>query len=118
MSLHLIDLLTRGYLLIELPPPFTTAHYAQGTGWSSAALPHGATLSSQPRFSNPGVHNLVRTGGLRWNPGIPNPKHFYRLAEHVVANWSNLTACADASPFSMSKPPADGRFERSDFTRA
>jgi hypothetical protein len=111
MSLQLIDLLTKGYLPIELPPPFTAAQYAQELAGPTAALPGGAA-ASQPRFSTACVHNLVRTGGLRRNLGIPNPKHFYRLAEHVTVNWANLTACANASPFSMSKPTADGRFER------
>jgi hypothetical protein len=59
-----------------------------------------------------GVHNLVRTGGLRRNLGIPNPKHFFRLAQHIVANWNSLKTLANASPFSLSKP-VDGHPDRS-----
>lgn len=110
MSLQLFDLLDKGYFPKELPPPFTTSSFAHALAGPNAALPSGA-FSSSPKFSMPCVHNLVRTGGLRRNLGIPNPKHFFCLAEHVVGNWTTLKTCASASAFSLSKP-VDGRPER------
>ncbi len=110
MSLQLSDLLSKGYFPRELPPPFATTNYSQAlTGPRSA--PPSATFSSTPKFSPPCVHNLVRTGWLRRNLAIPNPKHFFRLAGHVVANWANFTACTSVSPFSLTKP-IDGKPDR------
>lgn len=110
MPLQLFDLLDKGFFPKELPPPFTTSSFAHALAGPHAALPSGA-FSSSPKFSMLCVHNLVRTGGLRRNLGIPNPKHFFCLAKHVIANWANLTACSNASPFSLSKP-VDGRPDR------
>lgn len=110
MSLQLLDLLAKGYFPKELPPPFTTVGFSDALAGPLAAPPPGAFCSS-PKFSMPCVHNLVRTGGLRRNLGIPNPKHFFRLAEHVVTNWSNYTTVTNASPFSLSKP-VDGHPDR------
>lgn len=110
MPLQLADLLSKGYFPKELPPPFTTRSLSSVIA-SAQAPPLIGLCSSQPRWSPPCVHNLVRTGGLRRGLGIPNPKHFCRLANHVVVNWNNLTACANASPFSLSKP-VEGRPDR------
>ncbi len=103
MILQLFDLLERGYFPKELPPPFTTAGFAHAVAGPSAAVPVGA-FTAKPNFSESFAHNLVRTGGLRRNLGIPNPKHFFRLAEHVVNNWTQYKAQVDASPFSLTKP--------------
>lgn len=110
MTLQLFDLLEKGYFPKELPPPFTTSGYADAVAGQHATPPSG-DFSSPPKFSMLCFHNLVRTGGLRRNLGIPNPKHFYCLAKHVVSNWANLSACANASPFSQSKP-VEGRPDR------
>src|SRR4029077_3447828 len=110
MPLQLIDLLGKGYFPRELPPPFTTVSFSQALA-RPGTQPSGA-FNSSPKFSMMGVHNLVRTGGLRRNLGIPNPKHFFRLAQHIVAHWHRLKALAYASPFSLSKP-VDGRSDRS-----
>src|SRR5690606_2491340 len=70
---------------------------------SNPVIPTG-TFTSAPWFSPPCFHNLIRTGGLRRNLSIPNPKHFYRLAEHLVTNWVDLKAFTSSSPFSLTKP--------------
>ena len=103
MTLQLFDLLDRGYFPKELPPPFTTAEFAKAVAGATASVPVG-TFSSKQYYSECCVHNFVRTGGLRRNLGIPNPKHFFRLAEHVVKNWADYKAQADLSPFSLTKP--------------
>lgn len=103
MELKLSDLLSKGYFPKELPPPFTSTSYSEVlTGQSSA--PYINIFSSPPTFSPPCVHNLVRTGGLRRNLSIPNPKHFFHLAKHIVEYWTNFKACTDKSPFSLTKP--------------
>lgn len=110
MPLQLVDLLGKGYFPKELPPPFTTESYAQALAGPQAAPPTGS-FSSPPYFSMSCTHNLVRTGGLRRNLSIPNPKHYYRLADHIVTNWEKMTTLTNASPFSFSKP-MDGQPER------
>jgi hypothetical protein len=103
MPLQLFDLLDRGYFPRELPPPFTSAGFAQAVAGPSASVP-ASTFSSKQYYSECCIHNLVRTGGLRRNLGIPNPKHFYRLAEHIVRNWADYKSHVDQSPFSLTKP--------------
>lgn len=110
MPLQLRDLLVKGYFPKELPPPFTTSLFAAAMT-SSAASAHIAAFSTNPTYSPPCTHNLVRTGGLRRNLSIPNPKHYFRLAEYVVSNWSNLQHLGSLSPFSLTKP-TDGKAER------
>jgi len=107
MPLQLSDLLSKGYFPKELPPPFTTTNYSQALSGSVTAR-LAAAFSSVPKYSPPCVHNLVRTGGLRRDLAIPNPKHFFCLAQHVVANWTNFTRLTSVSPFSLTKPVDKG----------
>ncbi len=105
MSLQLHDLLLKGYFPKELPPPFVTASYAQALcGTQPQVAPPMDAFSSSPCHSAPSIHNLVRTGGLRRNLAIPNPKHFFRLAEHIVAHWADFTSHTSLSRFSLTKP--------------
>ena len=104
MSLVLEDLLSRGYFPKELPPPFTTRDYGSKIGTSSATALTAAFTTNQPYKSALSKHVLLRSGTLSRQLGIPNPVHFYRLANHVVARWGDLEALATASPFSASKP--------------
>ncbi len=106
--LHLSDLLSRGYFPKELPPPFKTTEFADAVSDPFLRVP--AEFESNPkgrkRDSAWCNHNLVRTGGLRRHLGIPNPVHFYRLAQLIVRNWRHLREHANASPYSLSKPVA------------
>jgi len=110
MPLQLTDLLSNGYFPKELPPPFTTASYAQALAGPGATAPAGA-IAAPPHYSMQYTHNLVRIGGLRRNLGVPNPKHFFRLAEHITRHWTNFTAFTTGSPYSLTKP-VDGRPDR------
>lgn len=103
MALNLHTLLSKGYFPKELPPPFNTMSYADALAGPVSAPPLGH-LMGIPLFSMPYKHNLVRAGGLRRNLGIPNPKHFFRLAAHITQYWQQLSAFASTSPFSLTKP--------------
>jgi hypothetical protein len=103
MTLTLFDMLDRGYFPKELPPPFNTTGFAQAVAGVGVTLPPD-TFKSRPNFSECCSHNLVRTGGLRRNLGIPNPKHFFRLADHVSKNWNYYYTHVQSSPFSLTKP--------------
>src|SRR6266404_2618734 len=100
-TLH--DLLAKGYLPRELPPPFTTVQFAGVVGGPSG-VPAAFSGSVNPRHAALCVHNMVRTGGLRRHLGIPNPLHYFRLCEFVVAQWVNLHTHAIKSVFSLTKP--------------
>ena len=106
MALQIYDLLAKGYFPKELPPPFTTISYAQALANPGVTIPAGA-FTSPPLWSMSCTHNLARTGAHRRLLSIPNPKHYFLLANHIVANWSSLKACADNSLYSLSKPVDD-----------
>jgi hypothetical protein len=103
VPLQLVDLLAKGYFPKELPPPFTTASYSKALA-GDGFVPPEVFVSAPPRHSMQYTHNLVRGGGLRRNLGIPNPKHFFRLADHVVVNYNNFTELTNLSAFSLTKP--------------
>lgn len=100
-SLH--DILAKGYFPRELPPPFTTAHFATAVA-APSGIPAVFTGVGAPGHAALCVHNMVRTGGLRRHLGIPNPIHYFRLAQYVVDHWSDVQTCATRSSFSLTKP--------------
>jgi hypothetical protein len=103
MALTLFSLLEKGYFPRELPPSFNTKSYATYLAAPGVTAPKGK-FTSKPSYSMQTTHNLARSGGLRRNLSIPNPKHFYLLADHIVTNWANIKAKTDRSPYSMTKP--------------
>ena len=93
-----VDLASKGYFPIELPPPFNTRSY-------------GALMASNPpsifnvdKASRPVTHNLKREGLLRRQLSIPNPVNFYQLASLVADNWNSLSQHCNTSTVSISKP--------------
>lgn len=102
MSLTLENLLARGYLPQELPPPFQSELLAKFvTAEKSKGFPFVSNLA---RTSTPEVFNLARTGTLRRELSILNPIHFSFLADFVVDNWVALEKEATGSLFSLSSP--------------
>jgi hypothetical protein len=101
MSLTLENLLERGYLPQELPPPFVSQGLAK---FVAAEKPKGFPFVSTPATSIPEVFNLARTGTLRRQLSILNPIHFSFLADFVADNWAALEKEATGSLFSLSSP--------------
>jgi hypothetical protein len=102
LSLTLENLLARGYLPQELPPPFQSELLAKFvTTEKSKGFPF---VSNPARTSIPEVFNLARTGTLRRELSILNPIHFSFLADFVVDNWAALEKEASDSSFSLSSP--------------
>src|SRR5437016_8252098 len=101
MSLTLENLLERGYLPQELPPPFRSQTLAK---FLAAEKPKGFPFVSTPTTSIPEVFNLARTGTLRRQLSILNPIHFSFLADFIVDNWTALEQEAIGSAFSLSSP--------------
>jgi hypothetical protein len=82
-----IDLISKGYLPEELPPPFTSASlgaFATSTGLSVVNTTFASAGSTHLLR-----HNLARAGGLRRALAVPNPVQYLRLAEAIEAGWSN-----------------------------
>ncbi len=98
----LLNLLAKGYFPRELPPAFSTASFANAVAGGGTL--NAGFVAAQPRSAVLCVHNMVRSGGLRRNLGIPNPVQYTRLCEFIVANWVNLQTNASRSHFSLTKP--------------
>ncbi len=101
MSLALENLLERGYLPQELPPPFISQSLAK---FVAGEKPKAFPFTAQPATSIPEVFNLARTGTLRRQLSILNPIHFSLLADFAVDNWAALEKEATTSAFSLSSP--------------
>ena len=97
----LLELLRDGYFPRELPPPFTTAPFADLILSNSASLP--ASLENKFK-SNTADHNITRVGTLRRKLGIPNPIAQYQLSKEIATNWNSLDAHVENSKISVSKP--------------
>jgi hypothetical protein len=96
-------LLEKGYFPKELPPLFTTQHFADVATSKSA---RSALESYKPpgNFTECGVYSLARVGHERRELGIPHPATFSKLARLVATNFQRLLKKAHRSPFSRSSP--------------
>lgn len=92
------DLLGRGFLPKELPPPFGSE--TLGAAVASAKIPptFGSTATRLCK------HNVARLGGLRRVVGIPNPTTHFKLCQEVEAHWHEIEVQLDKSSISTSKP--------------
>lgn len=91
------ELLTRGYFPKELPPSFTSAHYAEVA----------ASLSASPnadKWTEPVTLNLARPGNLRRRLSIPNPFSQQAVAQACENGWPIVEAHVGASKISLSRP--------------
>ena len=101
------EILARGYLPKELPPPFTSKSLATAVKANSLNLP--TNFSCDP--GKPGnvssratVHNLARFGTLRRKLSVPNPLNYFQLAEAIDSNQQVLLKHVTSSKFSLTTP--------------
>lgn len=96
-------MISRGYLPLELPPPFTSrplAKFVAGTGLAAV----NALWAKQP-WTRGVRHSLARPGGLRRPLTIPNPVNFLRLTEAVAAAWpSHIRPLLKKATLATSRP--------------
>ena len=102
------EILARGYLPKELPPPFTSESLATAVKANRLNLP--ANFSCNPGHqgnvrSRPTVHNLARVGILRRKLSIPNPISYFQLAEAIDTYQQALLGHV-ATKFSLTTPQA------------
>ena len=101
------ELLARGYLPKELPPPFTSESLATAVRANSQNLPtnFSCTPGNQGNVSSrPAVHNLVRVGILRRKLSIPNPINYFQLADVIDTNRQALLQHVTSSKLSLTTP--------------
>src|SRR5437868_4629319 len=93
------DLLERGYLPKELPPPFRTVRFADAVcadkQWATGCRPKSAELCT---------HNQSRHGTLRRKLGLPNPVFYCQLSDRLADSWVTLEAHMKQSPYSSTLP--------------
>lgn len=99
----LYNLLKRGYFPSEMPPPFTTEHFAHYINRKHPRLP-GPFVQHKAKLSNWGKFNLARNGLKRRNLGIVNPINFYRIANIIVEDWHHIQAICHSSRPSVTTP--------------
>src|ERR1017187_20071 len=104
------DILGRGLLPQELPPPFNSlllGRFAESRG--TTALPFDTTTKGF-KTSRPEIYNLARAGSFRRDLAILNPIHFSVLAECIVANWAQISKLPKSTlSLTLPTPTAEGR---------
>ena len=103
------EILARGYLPRELPPPFTSASLATAVQANRQNLPTSfyCTPGNQGNVrSRPTVHNLARVGILRRKLSIPNPINYFQLADVIDTNQQVLLQHVTSSKLSLTTPQA------------
>ena len=101
------EILARGYLPKELPPPFTSESLATAVQANRQNLPTNfSCISGNQRNvrSRPTVHNLARVGILRRKLSIPNPINYFQLADAIDTNQQALLQHVTSSKFSLTTP--------------
>jgi hypothetical protein len=96
------SIISRGYLLRELPPAFTTDFVGGFFDSHLSVLP--ACFDSRSLITKTAAHNLARSGSLRRRMGIPNVISFYQLVRFVVEHWDTLISFARRSHLSLTIP--------------
>jgi Reverse transcriptase (RNA-dependent DNA polymerase) len=101
------DLLRKGYLPRELPPPFVSTTWADFAVNKWALLPQGLDKKKKPYVADVCTHTLDKPGGTRRTLGIPNPISQMLLCQVLATGWEQLAArmeAGDKPRFSASRP--------------
>lgn len=105
---ELIDaLLARGYFPKELPPPFTSAAFANNIDqiaptWEQyVAGLTAAERRKHPLSSRCSRFDMARKGHSRRMLAIPNPVNQYHLVEAIAEHWESLSAIMGRSRISL-----------------
>ena len=109
------EILARGYLPKELPPPFTSESLATAVKANRRNLPAGFSCNPGHQGnvrSRPTIHNLARVGTLRRKLSIPNPISYFQLAEAIETNQQALLGHVATSKFSLTTPQARSGTQR------
>jgi hypothetical protein len=100
------SLVRKGYLPLEIPPPFTTVPLADLFDGDARAL----TLSD--KWTECTRHNLARLSGFRRPLKIPNPRSYIALAMVIEKHWDTINAHCKTQRLAISRPVATRTAER------
>lgn len=105
--LTLDNLIRKGYLPSELPPPYTTESLANNL----------TTITNQINVYRPNKskccnYSITRIKHLRRLLGIPNPLQEIRLCQALVDNWTEISNFYSRSMLSLSRPMVISNSER------
>ena len=89
-QVRLHSVLQRGYLPIELPPPFTAKSYADAI-IGDPQLSKAAILFKPP-ITRLETHRIPRGNGGRRRLSIPNPLSYAALAYLVTERWQSIAS--------------------------
>ena len=108
------EILVRGYLPQELPPPFSSASLAAAIAKLPALpLPFGFAAPNEPNYkSRPVSFSVARRGSLRRSTSIPNPINYCQLASLIASEWAALQLIWSKSKSALSTPTATPFGER------
>lgn len=101
---QLIALLERGYFPEELPPPFTTSHFAALVDSGLTAYRNDVDKVLGSDWTDYSRHNLPRCGRIRRVLGIVHPKHFFRIADLVQKHWTDIDRSVRQSKLTKTAP--------------
>lgn len=109
----LADLLGKGYLPKELPPPLNSRSFAMAMTSLTSPVPKGNEFThKEGKWCGYTSFSLARPGAIRRRLAILNPVAYYRLAAEVVAHQSSLFKLASPGVVSLSHPKISPKGER------
>lgn len=100
---HLVNLASNGYFPEELPPPFNTEHFGllidiNLTKYREIDKKSGSKWTAYCR------HNLARSGRVKRVLAILHPKSFFRIADIIQKNWTQIDSFIRKSNLSKTAP--------------
>lgn len=104
-TVSLADLLGRGYLPKELPPPFNSKSYSLAMTNPSAPVVKGNEFTQKDnKWCHFTSFSLARPGAIRRRLAILHPVAYYRLAAEIVKQQDILFKLASPGVVSLSHP--------------
>lgn len=109
---RLTKLIRSGYFPAELPPPFTTATYADNAVTFSKKWP-GDDIRGR-FWTAPEIYSIPRLGDVRRKLSLVNPVNQLHISHLVSANWPDIKERLERSQVTEFKP----EFSKSEAGRA
>lgn len=100
-------LLRTGYFPAELPPPFTSVHFA-----SVAKSFIGSWRRKRQPWTRPDFYSLARKGHQRRPIRIPNCVNQWFLSDVIAKNWDNIESHLKKSTLSLTTSEIDLNWPR------
>lgn len=111
------ELLTKGFLPIQLPPNFNSSSFGKkykniDTGMSKLILANNK-INPKKTWRKTDKYSVARSSYLRRTTNILNPLNYFFIAKLISDNWTDINNHYNKSQLSLSKPCIDGTSIRS-----